>query len=114
RKRKEVALFFPSRRAVQRFKERVREIASIKTCNLKDERQLARELNLFMIGWSNYFNHSHASEAYHHLKKFVDWKFRQFIRFRHKLRWLSFEQHPFSELEAYGLVQLAGRISHSE
>lgn len=112
RKGKEVALFFPSRDAVQRFKERVRVIASIKTCHLKDERQLAWELNLFMRGWSNYFNHSHASEAYNHLQEFVRWKFKQFIRFRHKLSHLAVRYRSFNEPSRYGLMQLTGRISH--
>ncbi len=105
--------FFPSRGALMRFKEKVRFMTAKRFCDDKDEKQLAEELNLFMTGWSNYYNHSNAGRAYTRLQEFVEWKFRQFIRFRHKLTRLSKSHDGYRQPRSYGLMRLSGRISRS-
>jgi RNA-directed DNA polymerase len=111
-KGREVTYFFPSREARRRFREKVRILAAKTVTHLKDEKQLARELNTLIIGWTNYFNHSHASEAYNHLQDFVEWKFRQFIRFKHGYRRLAASHKSFEQPFTYGLIRLTGRISY--
>jgi hypothetical protein len=105
--------FFPSRDALMRFKEKVRFMTAKRFCDDKDEKQLAKELNLFMTGWSNYYNHSNAARTYTRLQEFVEWKFRQFIRFRHKLTRLSESHEGYRQPRSYGLMRLSGRISRS-
>ena len=105
--------FFPSRGALMRFKEKVRFMAVRRFSGAKDERQLAKELNLFMTGWSNYFNHSNAGMAYTRLQEFVEWKFRKFICFRHKITRLAASHNGYREPRSYGLMRLSGRISRT-
>ncbi len=109
----EVTHFFPSRGATERFREKVGVFASKKVSHIKDEDQLAQELNSFIIGWTSYFNHSHASETYNHLQHFVEWKFRQFIRFKHGYGRLAVSHGSFEQPATYGLTRLSGRISYS-
>ncbi|MDG6995662.1 MAG: group II intron reverse transcriptase/maturase [Nitrososphaerota archaeon] len=110
-KGKEFVYYFPSRDAVNRFRERVKQIAAKRFCNAKDEKQLADELNRFMIGWSNYYNHTNAGRAFTRLQEFVEWKFRQFIRFRHQISRLSTKFGKYKRTRTYGLIRLTGRIN---
>jgi group II intron reverse transcriptase/maturase len=110
-KGKEVVYFFPSRDATKRFRERVRGMTARRFSNAKDEKRLAQELNRFMLGWTGYFNHTNAGRAYTRLQEFVEWKFRQFIRFRHKLTRLSASHQGYRQPRSYGLMRLTGRIS---
>jgi RNA-directed DNA polymerase len=107
----EVTYFFPSSDASRRFREKVRGMAARRFSNAKDERQLAQELNRFILGWTGYFNHTNAGRAYTRLQEFVEWKFRQFIRFRHKLTRLSASHQGYRQPRSYGLMRLTGRIS---
>ncbi len=112
RKGKEVTRFFPSKATVRKFRDKVRELTARGVTHVKDERQLAKELNLLIVGWTNYFNHSNASETYGDLQHYVEWKFRQFIRFKHQIRRLSARYDGFDQPSQFGLKSLAGRISY--
>jgi RNA-directed DNA polymerase len=109
---KEVTRFFPSKSAVRKFRDKVRDLTRRTITHTKDESQLAKELNLLIIGWSNYFNHSNASETYGDLQHYVEWKFRQFMRFKHQIRRLAAKYDSFNQPFRFGLKRLAGRISH--
>jgi RNA-directed DNA polymerase len=111
-KGKEMTRFFPSRSAVRKFRDKVSGLTARTVAHTKDELQLAKELNLLIIGWTNYFNHSNASKTYGDLQHYVEWKFRQFIRFKHQIRRLSARYDGFKQPFRFGLKYLAGRISH--
>ena len=53
KKGKVVTVFFPSKNAVERFKDKVRALTSKSVVGLKDEEKLALELNRLIVGWSN-------------------------------------------------------------
>jgi group II intron reverse transcriptase/maturase len=112
RKGKEVSRFFPSKAAVRKFRDKVRKLTAKTVVHTKDERQLANELNSLITGWTNYFNHSNASRTYGDLQHYVEWKFRQFIRFKHQIRRLSVRYDGFKQPSQFGLKHLAGRISY--
>jgi group II intron reverse transcriptase/maturase len=109
-KGKESTVFFPSQRAAEKFREKVRTITSKSTVHLKDEKQLARELNSLIRGWTNYFNHSNASETYKHLQRFVLWKFCKFICFKYHYRMPAYKYGGLLEPYKFGLIRLTGRI----
>jgi RNA-directed DNA polymerase len=115
KKGKMVTVFFPSKKAVGRFKEKVRALTAKDTVHLKDEKKLALELNRLIVGWSNYFNCSDAFETYKRLQRFIEWKFARFMCFRHHWRRFSFRYGGLWECYRYGLAKLglakyAGRI----
>ena len=107
-----VTLFFPSKDAVKRFKGKVGALTARSIVHLKDEEKLVLELNRFIVGWSNYFNHSNAAETYNRLQRFVEWKFAKFICFRHHYTRLSYALGGFLDCYKYGLAKLNGRIFH--
>lgn len=106
---KMVTVYHPSKKAVERFKDKVRVLTARRLAFSKDEERLVLELNRLIVGWSNYFNHSNVLGTYLRLQRFVEWRFAKFRCFRHKRRRLSFR---FGLLDCYmfGLAKLAGRI----
>jgi len=115
RKGRMVTVFFPSKNAVDRFKDKVRALASKMVVHLKDEEKLALELNRLIVGWSNYFNCSDAFETYKRLQRFIEWKFAKFMCFKHQWRRFSFRYGGLWECYRHGLAKLglakfAGRI----
>lgn len=112
RNQKEVTRFFPSRQSVGRFREKVKAIAAKNFAHIKSEQQVIEELNRLIIGWSNYYNHCHASETYGRLQHFVEWKIRKFVCYKHKYRRLSARYNAFEVPYKLGLTRLAGRISY--
>jgi RNA-directed DNA polymerase len=106
---KRVTVYHPSKKAVERFKGKVRILTARHLAFSKDEKRLVLELNRLIVGWSNYFNHSNVLGTYLRLQRFLEWRFAKFRCFRHKRRCLSFR---FGLLDCYGfgLAKLAGRI----
>ncbi len=102
----------PCSNAAEKFRAKVRTITSKSIVHLKDEKQLARELNSLIRGWTNYFNHSNASETYKHLQRFVLWKFCKFICFKHHYRMPAYKYGGLLEPYKFGLTRLTGRISY--
>ena len=78
-----MTVFFLSKNAVDRFKDKVRALASKSVVHLKDEEKLALELKWLIVGWSNHFNCCDAFETYKRLQRFIEWKFAKFMCFKH-------------------------------
>jgi RNA-directed DNA polymerase len=108
KKGKVVSLFFPSKSAVLRFKDKVRVLTSKCAVGLKDEEELALELNRLIVGWSSYFNCCDAFETYKRLQRFIEWKFAKFMFFKHQWRRFSFRYGGLWACYRYGLGKLGG------
>lgn len=105
-----VSRFFPSKKSELNYKAKVSEITSRRHAHTKSEDDVIRELDQLTIGWTNYYNHSHASETYAKLWNFLCWRLTQFIRYRHKRRSLAVD---YVRLRSYGLMPPYGRIRHN-
>ena len=107
-KGKKRTYFFPSRKSVSSFREKVRTVTSKKNSNASEE-EVASRLNAVITGWSNYFNHSNANRVFSRLQEFVEWSFIKFIRLRHKYRHAGTNPSHFRKIYArYGLKRLSG------
>lgn len=43
-----------------------------KRAHFISEEQLVKEMNLFITGWTNYFNHAQSTLAYRRLERFME------------------------------------------
>jgi len=69
----------PSRKSMQRARDRIRELTSHqKGCFPINE--VVRELNWFLIGWSNYFKTGHPGRSFRSLNHFVLTRMYLFLR----------------------------------
>jgi RNA-directed DNA polymerase len=73
----------PSKRSIQRVKQRVRQI--LHRGNVKPWPEVAEELNSVLRGWANYFSHGTRLMAYRAVDHYVYERARYFLRRRHKV-----------------------------
>jgi RNA-directed DNA polymerase len=72
----------PSKKAVQRLKERIREV--LRPQNTDPWPEVAVQLNRRLRGWANYFDQGTRLMAYRAIDNFVDHRVRDFLQRRHK------------------------------
>ena len=73
--------YFPSPDSVKRIKSRIRERVGRHTLHVQPE-DVAIGLNRLIIGWRNYFRHSHASGAFAKVNGYLLVRFKRFLRRR--------------------------------
>ncbi len=108
-RKKEVTFISPSRKSKSSFMKKASEITHRNHAHTKSEADVINDLNLLIRGWTNYFNHSHASRIYSCLWNFVCFRITQFMRYQHKLRYLAVD---YNRLRSNGLLPLNDRIRH--
>jgi len=97
----------PSHQAVQRAKQRIRQLTEPQTGSLPLPDLIGR-MNLFLSGWSGYFNLGYPKQAFRH----IDW-FVQCRLYRHLQRRSQRPCHfpagssPYHALQEMGLVYLS-------
>jgi len=109
---KQVTYFYPSRKAAERFRSKVRELTKKSIVHLRSVEQVIENLNLLILGWSNYFNHSTASKTYNGLQHFLEWKVRKYIAYKHQYRKATTHHTMGGALYRMGLQRLTGRIRY--
>jgi RNA-directed DNA polymerase len=73
----------PSKKAVQRIKQRVREV--LRPSNVEPWAEVSKQLNQRVNGWANYFRYGTRLMAYRAIDNFVDQRVRDFLQRRHKV-----------------------------
>lgn len=71
----------PSKKAVQRQKQALRELVGRKTCTVPVT-DLIQSVNRQLRGWGNYFGHGFWRDAYHEVNEHVLRRFRTHLRNR--------------------------------
>lgn len=101
---------WPSRRSVQRLRDKVREVVG------RDGRPSLTEkisrLNPVLRGWGAYFNWLNSSAHFRKLDTFVWYKLRHWLRRKHQRVGRRFWSPPGSFFKQAGLYTLHGTIAH--
>ena len=63
---------YPTRRFMEKFRGKVKEIVKITKTYVKTTDILFSELNALIRGYTNYFNHTNATMQYRRLYHFVE------------------------------------------
>ena len=108
---KQVTRMRPSKRSAERFREKVKVILSLRMAHLSSQKDTIARLNLLIMGWTNYFNHTQASGTYHTLQAFLNWKLEKYYRRKHKIP-RSYTHIVYNSLPKLGAIPLSGRISY--
>ena len=110
--KKEVIKMYPSRRSMEKFREKVKDIAKLTKTHAKTMDDLISELNALIRGYTNYFNHTNATLQYKSLYHFVEWKVSKFYCDLHKIPRVSDRNLYIGIGRLSGLMQMTGRISY--
>lgn len=97
---------FPSKKAVSRLKEKIRQL----TCSSykKTLTEAIVEVNLVLGGWRNYFGYGYPRKVFRDINHFVRCRFRNFLRNRSQRRSRPFRKGEslYTGLKRYGLLYL--------
>ena len=75
----------PSKRSVQRLKDRVKRLTDRRRCPVPLD-DIMEELNASLRGWTGYFHHRNSSKIFCNVKMQVEERLRTHLRRRHKLQ----------------------------
>ena len=99
----------PSEKAVEREKERLREMVSSKQ-NFRPIGELIGELNRHLKGWGNYFRPGYPSGSYRHINNYLQNRLWRHLRRRSQRRFRLPEGQSFYDfLRERGLYQLGSK-----
>jgi RNA-directed DNA polymerase len=97
---------FPSKKAVGRLRDKVRELT--RSGYKKPLEEVIGEVNLVLRGWANYFQYGYPRRVFRALNHFVRCRFRVFLRNRSQRRSKPFRhgESLCAGLKRYGLITL--------
>jgi RNA-directed DNA polymerase len=101
---KNTIYIFPAKRAQQKVRNRLKFLTSRRAPISPQE--FTELVNPVVRGWTNYFLHTNASEAFRRLQCFINTRFRRFLTCRSKGRGFGWQKYPNSKLYAMGLIYI--------
>lgn len=96
----------PSRKAVARLRERIRNMT--RSSNKKPLTEAVKEMNPVLKGWANYFQYGNPEKTFRSVNYYVQCRYRKFLRTRSQRRSKPFREgeSQYFGLRRYGLVYL--------
>ena len=102
---------WPSRRAMARARDRIRELTARRLLARPIE-AVVGSINRFLAGWGAYFRHGNSSACFDAIEHFVTERLVLFISKKHQQRGRWFGRRVlFASPTRLGLVRLAGTVS---
>lgn len=101
---KNTIYIFPAKRAQQKVRNRLKFLTSRRAPISPQE--FTELVNPVVRGWTNYFLHTNASDAFRRLQRFINTRFRRFLTCRSKGRGFGWQKYPNSKLYAMGLIYI--------
>jgi group II intron reverse transcriptase/maturase len=104
---------WPSRRSMQRIRQRVKELTSKSRCHA-DSREVIEDLNPILRGWGNYFRTGNAARCFNQVDEYV-WQRLRTLRVKRKGRHLKAGQADGWSREYFwnlGLHRLRGTVRY--
>jgi RNA-directed DNA polymerase len=106
---------WPSPRAMQRIRQRVKALTSRSVCH-RDLRATIAQLNPVLRGWSGYFRSGNAAIKFGQVDAYVYWRLKRVLRKRHgrQLRAGQADRWTSDFFHAIGLHRLRGTVRYPE
>jgi hypothetical protein len=101
---------WPSRQAMQRARDRVRELTARDRLRWPVE-EIVGDLNRFLRGWAGYFRYGNSTVQFDQTIRHADDRLALLIAKRHQQPWRYGRQALASRPDRYGLVSLNGTIA---
>jgi RNA-directed DNA polymerase len=101
---------WPADKAVQRARDRIREITARRRMLLWPE-AIVQDLNDFLRGWAGYFRYGHSAQRLSKIRRYAQWRLAHFIRRCHRRSmafgwWVLTRSQPVD----LGLISLYGIV----
>src|SRR3954447_10148683 len=101
---------WPSRKATQHARDRIRQLTPRKRTLLPVD-QVVTEVNLFLRGWTGYFRYGNSAKAFDKIRSFALMRLALFVAKRHKRsRHWGMSLVAFASPDQLGLIRLDGTV----
>jgi RNA-directed DNA polymerase len=101
---------WPSRRAMQRLRDRVKAITAPRHRLPEPVGPVVDELNRLLRGWGAYFRVGNSNRMFQQIDRYVRLRLRLFLRKKAGQRGRSWARHPPAFFDALGLHHLQGTV----
>lgn len=104
---------WPSPKAMNRLRERIHQLTSVRHNRTKDTQELIQSLNPVLRGWGNYFRTGNANRKFTEADKYVHTRIlrHQWRKGGQRSR-IRFDQWPPDRLHKMGLHRLRGTVAY--
>ncbi len=100
---------WPSRRATQRARDRIREHTTRKRLLLSTD-DVVQDVNAFLRGWGGYFRYGNSARAFVKIHDYAEMRVARFIAKRHHRPYRYGQWVLYSSPDRMGVVDLNGTI----
>jgi RNA-directed DNA polymerase len=104
-------LRWPSRRAMQQVRDRVKAITSPRHQLPEPVSTIVDQLNPVLRGWGAYFRQGNASQQFRHLDEYVRERVALFLNKKAGRSGRGWGRHPLAYFRALGVYELAGTVA---
>jgi len=98
----------PSKQAQQKIRNRLKFLTARRAPI--SPREYTEIVKPVVLGWSNYFKHTNASDAFRRLQRFINTRFRRYLTHRSKGRGFGWNKFPNGKLYAMGMIYIGSGI----
>jgi len=102
---KNTIYIFPAKSAQQNIRHRLKYLTSRRAPISPEE--FVELVNPVILGWTNYFRHTNASNTFRRLQRFINVRFRRYLTYRRKGRGFGWKNFPNRNLYAMGLIYIS-------
>lgn len=108
---KNTIYIFPAKSSEQKIRNSIKYKTSWRAPIQPEE--FVQQINVMVRGWSNYYLHTNASQAFRKLQRFINIRFRRYLHRRRKGRGYGWQHYPNSKLYAKGIIYIgSGMLEH--
>lgn len=104
-------LHWPSRRALQRVRERVKTLTAPRKRLPEPVKAIVAQLNPVLRGWGAYFRVGNASQQFRHVDEYVRERLALFLSKKTGRRGRRWQRHTLAYFRALGVYELAGTVT---
>ncbi len=102
----------PSKAAQRRVRQRIKAFTKRRAPIAPPD--FVQQVNQVVRGWVTYYRHTHASQAFRALQRFINGRFRRYLTCRSKGRGFGWKRYPNRALYAKGIIYIGSRVIRYE
>lgn len=108
---KNTIYIFPAKSSEQKIRNSIKYKTSWRAPIQPEE--FVEQVNTMVRGWTNYYLHTNASQAFRKLQRFINIRFRRYLHRRRKGRGYGWKHYPNSKLYEKGIIYIgSGLLEH--
>ena len=108
---KNAIYIFPTKTSEQKIRNSIKYKTSWRA-PIKVE-EFVKQMNLMIRGWTNYYCHTNASQAFRKLQRFSNTRFRRYLHRRSKGRGYGWQHYPNKVLYQKGMIYIgSGKLEY--